>query len=122
MRYLLIVAVSLLFSATAFPQSAISNFNFIEYQKSFPRLNDAWKRKEDTLMKQFQEKGLTWPAKNIYLRSFKYDSKLEVWVRNNRNEKFKLFKSYRVCALAGTLGPKRMQGDYQVPEGFYYIN
>ncbi|MDB5232964.1 MAG: exported protein, partial [Chitinophagaceae bacterium] len=21
-----------------------------------------------------------------------------------------------------TLGPKRMQGDYQVPEGFYYIN
>jgi hypothetical protein len=27
-----------------------------------------------------------------------------------------------VCALAGTLGPKRIEGDYQVPEGFYYIN
>jgi hypothetical protein len=27
-----------------------------------------------------------------------------------------------VCALAGTLGPKRMGGDFQVPEGFYYIN
>jgi hypothetical protein len=38
------------------------------------------------------------------------------------NEKFSLFKTYRVCALAGSLGPKRMQGDYQVPEGFYYIN
>jgi hypothetical protein len=24
--------------------------------------------------------------------------------------------------LAGTLGPKRLEGDYQVPEGFYYIN
>jgi len=24
--------------------------------------------------------------------------------------------------MAGTLGPKRMEGDYQVPEGFYYIN
>jgi len=24
--------------------------------------------------------------------------------------------------MAGTLGPKRMAGDYQVPEGFYYIN
>ncbi len=33
-----------------------------------------------------------------------------------------LFKTYKVCALAGTLGPKRMEGDYQVPEGFYYIN
>ena len=35
---------------------------------------------------------------------------------------YKLFKTYKVCALAGTLGPKRMEGDYQVPEGFYYIN
>jgi murein L,D-transpeptidase YafK len=23
---------------------------------------------------------------------------------------------------SGTLGPKRMEGDYQTPEGFYYIN
>ena len=34
----------------------------------------------------------------------------------------KLFKTYKVCALAGGMGPKRMEGDYQVPEGFYYIN
>jgi murein L,D-transpeptidase YafK len=47
---------------------------------------------------------------------------MEVWVRNNADEPFKLFKTYSVCALAGTMGPKRMQGDYQVPEGFYYIN
>jgi hypothetical protein len=33
-----------------------------------------------------------------------------------------LFKTYKVCALAGALGPKRLQGDYQVPEGFYFIN
>jgi len=45
-----------------------------------------------------------------------------VWVKSEKNEKYKLFKNYRVCALAGTLGPKRMKGDYQVPEGFYYIN
>jgi murein L,D-transpeptidase YafK len=58
----------------------------------------------------------------MYIRSFKYDSQLEVWVKNTQKEPFKLFKTYKVCALAGTLGPKRMQGDYQVPEGFYYIN
>ena len=55
-------------------------------------------------------------------RSFKYDSQLEVWVKNDRKDKYKLFKTYKVCALAGTLGPKRLEGDYQVPEGFYYIN
>jgi murein L,D-transpeptidase YafK len=58
----------------------------------------------------------------MYVRSFKYDSQLEVWVRSNNSEQFKLFKTYRVCAMAGSLGPKRMEGDYQVPEGFYYIN
>jgi murein L,D-transpeptidase YafK len=103
-------------------QTAAPSFNFIDYQRSFPRISDALKRKEDTLRKQFHDKNLAWPARNIYLRSFKYDSQLEVWVKYNDQDKYKLFKTYKVCALAGTLGPKRMQGDYQVPEGFYYIN
>ena len=79
-------------------------------------------RTEDSLRKKFAAMGLQWPAKEVYFRSFKYDSQLEVWVRNNKNESFKLFKSYRVCAMAGALGPKRKEGDFQVPEGFYYIS
>ena len=96
--------------------------SFINYQKTLPRPSDAMKRKEDTIQKQFVKKGLNWPAKYIYIRSFKYDSQLEVWVKNDHKDKYKLFKTYKVCALAGTLGPKRLEGDYQVPEGFYYIN
>src|SRR5258706_1790601 len=96
--------------------------SFLDYQKTFERPAEALSRKEDTLKKQFEAKKLTWPAKYIYLRSFKYDSQLEVWVKNEISEPFQLFKTYRVCALAGTIGPKRMEGDYQVPEGFYYIN
>ena len=103
-------------------QTAAPVFNFIDYQRSFPRISEALKKRQDTLMKQFREKKLDWPVKNIYLRSFKYDSQLEVWVRSGDEEKYKLFKTYKVCALAGTLGPKRMRGDFQVPEGFYYIN
>jgi murein L,D-transpeptidase YafK len=125
MKYVLIVAAFLLVGGSVSSQTSVSPFNnnsFVDYQKTFPRTSDAWRRKEDTLMKQFQEKGLAWPAKYIYLRSFKYDSQLEVWVKNERGQQYKLFKTYKVCALAGTLGPKRMMGDYQVPEGFYYIN
>lgn len=99
-----------------------SSYSFIDYQKTFPRPTEALQRKADTLQKQFAEKKLKWPAKYIYIRSFKYDSQLEVWVKNEISEAFQLFKTYKVCALAGTLGPKRMEGDYQVPEGFYYIN
>lgn len=125
MRYtylLLLAALGLAGTASAQTSAAASSFNFIEYQRNFPRIGDALKRKEDTLMKQFQEKRLSWPARYIYIRSFKYDSQIEVWVKQDVNEKFSLFKTYRVCAMAGSLGPKRMQGDYQVPEGFYYIN
>jgi murein L,D-transpeptidase YafK len=102
-------------------QTSASAVNFLNYQRSFPRINEIMKRKEDTLMKQFSQKGLTWPAKYVYLRSFKYDSEIELWVKSKKEEKYKLFKTYKICALAGTLGPKRMAGDYQVPEGFYYI-
>jgi murein L,D-transpeptidase YafK len=96
--------------------------SFVDYQKSFSRVSDVFKRKEDTLKRQFEAKNLIWPAKQIYIRSFKYDSELEVWVRNSVKEDFKLFKTYKVCALAGALGPKRIEGDFQVPEGVYYIN
>lgn len=99
-----------------------SYLSFIDYQKTFSRADESFKRKEDTLQKQFEAKKLQWPAKYIYIRSFKYDSQMEVWVKNELNAPFQLFKTYKVCALAGTLGPKRMEGDYQVPEGFYYIN
>ncbi len=110
--------------ATAQPASLQGgySYSFIDYQKSFPRPSEAWLKKADTLQKQFEGKKLTWPAKYVYIRSFKYDSQLEVWVKNEIKDQFQLFKTYKVCALAGTLGPKRMQGDYQVPEGFYYIN
>jgi murein L,D-transpeptidase YafK len=103
-------------------QTALAQNSFLDYQKSFGRVSDVFRRKEDTLRAQFRAKGLEWPARNIYIRSFKYDSEMEVWIRNDASEAYRLFKSFKVCALAGTLGPKRMEGDYQVPEGFYFIN
>jgi murein L,D-transpeptidase YafK len=117
-KVLLLVCVAMIFSlANAQPQAS-----FYEIQKSYPRVATAVSKYEDTLRKQFEKAGLSWPAKQIYIRSFKYDSQLEVWVRNSSSEPYKLFKTYKVCAMSGNLGPKRMEGDYQVPEGFYYIN
>jgi len=110
------------FAASSQAQTAASSISFLDFQRTLPRPGDALKRKEDTLQKQFKAKGFEWPANYMYIRSFKYDSQLEVWVKNDAKEPYKLFKTYKVCALAGSLGPKRMEGDYQVPEGFYYIN
>jgi murein L,D-transpeptidase YafK len=117
-----ILLITAFIALTLGSQAQGDNVSFINFQKSFSRPGEALKRKADTLQKQFEAKGLQWPAKYLYIRSFKYDSQMEVWVKNEAKEPFKLFKTYRVCALAGSLGPKRMKGDYQVPEGFYYIN
>lgn len=96
--------------------------SFLQSQKASFRVANAFTNKEEMLRKEFASKGLEWPAKYVFIRSFKFDAQLEVWVKNNLKDKYKLFKTYRVCMQSGTMGPKRLQGDYQVPEGFYYIN
>ncbi|MEO9003512.1 MAG: L,D-transpeptidase family protein [Ginsengibacter sp.] len=96
--------------------------SFVPAKKvSFGTLNSLG-LKEELLQKEFKAKGLAWPVSNIFIRSFKYEGQLEVWAKDNDQDKYQLFKTYKVCMQSGALGPKRMQGDYQVPEGFYYIN
>ncbi len=108
--------------ALSLPLISRSQNSFLESQKSSLKIAAVFNSKEDTLQKEFEAKGLKWPAKYVYIRSFKYEAQLEVWVKNESKEKYKLFKTYKVCMQSGTMGPKRLQGDYQVPEGFYYIN
>jgi murein L,D-transpeptidase YafK len=94
---------------------------FWEQQQSYPKVAKAIKARTDTLKNQFKKAGLVFPPKQLYIRSFKFDSQLEVWVKSGNSNHFQLFKTYPVCALSGTMGPKRMDGDYQVPEGCYFI-
>jgi murein L,D-transpeptidase YafK len=86
------------------------------------KLETTTSKLEDTLRKQFEEKKLNWPPEQLFIRGFKYDRQLEIWVKEYKSDTYKLFKNYKVCMQSGTLGPKRMEGDYQMPEGFYYIN
>lgn len=95
--------------------------SFLEYQKGFERVRHALEEKDESLAAEFQEKGLSYPPKQIFLRSFKHDMELEVWVRNSEQDTFTLFKTYPVCMNSGQMGPKRKQGDKQIPEGFYHI-
>ncbi|MCH9813002.1 MAG: murein L,D-transpeptidase [Epsilonproteobacteria bacterium] len=55
----------------------------------------------------------------IFIRIFKKEKKLELWVKSN--ETFKHCKTYKICTYSGKLGPKLKQGDKQSPEGFYSI-
>ena len=105
-------------SLTTFAQTdAVKN-----YQLASPRVSKAFSKFDTQLAKAFKEKGLNYPAENLLLRSFKAQNELEIWAKNNDQDTFTLFKTYKVCALSGQLGPKRYEGDRQVPEGLYFIS
>ncbi len=83
------------------------------------RAKEAIRRVEPRLRNDFGDAGLVYGSP-IYIRIFKEEKELEVWVRENK--KFVLLKTYPVCTYGGgSLGPKTRKGDGQAPEGFYYV-
>ncbi|MFC3265300.1 L,D-transpeptidase family protein, partial [Camelimonas abortus] len=66
-----------------------------------------------------QSKGMS-PSAPILIRSYKKESELEIWKKNDKGE-FALLKTYPICRWSGQLGPKVREGDRQAPEGFYTI-
>jgi murein L,D-transpeptidase YafK len=57
----------------------------------------------------------------VFIRAFKEERELELYVQSKSTGKFELFRTYPIVAASGTLGPKLAEGDGQVPEGFYHV-
>lgn len=64
--------------------------------------------------------GLTYPVGEVYLRAFKAERLVELWA-GPAGKPLTLLKQYPICAASGELGPKRREGDLQVPEGLYEV-
>ncbi len=68
--------------------------------------------------------GVAFPPGQLLFRAFKRDRELEVWAASKpapSGAPLSLVATYQVCGLSGDLGPKRKEGDEQVPEGFYKL-
>lgn len=59
------------------------------------------------------------PGAPIFIRALKSEQQLEVWIQDSLE--FRHFRTYPICRVPGLLGPKRKEGDLQVPEGLYWI-
>ncbi|MGC6426191.1 MAG: L,D-transpeptidase family protein [Akkermansiaceae bacterium] len=57
----------------------------------------------------------------VFIRAFKEERELEVWVQEDDQKTFTLLRTYPIAAASGNLGPKLAEGDRQVPEGFYHV-
>jgi murein L,D-transpeptidase YafK len=64
--------------------------------------------------------SVAWPPASITVLAFKSEKVLEVWAKDASGVQKRL-ASYPILAASGGLGPKRKEGDKQVPEGFYKL-
>jgi murein L,D-transpeptidase YafK len=62
----------------------------------------------------------TTPSSPVLIRAYKKEAELEIW-KTKSDGQYALLKTYPICRWSGQLGPKKREGDMQVPEGFYTI-
>jgi murein L,D-transpeptidase YafK len=96
--------------------------SFKETQLTHTRVKSAYQEKEEIVKNYFAEKGISYNGFNLFIRGFKKEQKLEIWIREKNKTVFILLQVYDFCTTSGTLGPKRKEGDLQIPEGIYHIN
>ncbi len=70
---------------------------------------------------KYHEAAVEYPGE-IFVRWFKREAVLELWARSSAVRRFRLVATYPILASSGLPGPKRREGDRQVPEGFYEID
>jgi murein L,D-transpeptidase YafK len=95
--------------------------SFKKQQLQYPNVRTAYKEKWNLVKSKLAKAGIDSSHFEIFIRIFKKEAKLEVWGRSKANSHFKLVDSYAICSSSGDLGPKRVEGDLQVPEGFYQV-
>lgn len=92
-------------------------------QMRYSRVKNAFENEWPKVKNELTAKGIKpGEAMDVFIRIFKLDMLMEVWVKNKSNKTYTLWKNIEVCALSGEAGPKRKEGDGQVPEGFYNID
>lgn len=96
--------------------------DFISKQKKYERVRTAFKEKQNYLAKKLKEYKITLNNLNILLVAYKDSDLLDIYAKTKQETTYKKILSYPICARSGKLGPKRKEGDGQVPEGFYNIN
>ncbi|MBW7868196.1 MAG: L,D-transpeptidase family protein [Brumimicrobium sp.] len=115
MRYIFLLLGCLLFSF-------VNQIDFLTEQKKYTRVRTAITEKEILLKDKLNTWGLEPNNLHILFVAYKDDDILEVYGKRKSEENYKKLFSYAICSRSGKLGPKRKEGDGQVPEGFYLIN
>jgi murein L,D-transpeptidase YafK len=112
MRYVSLFLIATLLQQSSFKQDQLKN----------ARVKNAYEEKESVVKEFFSQKNFAYPGFHLFVRAFKREQILEVWVKEKGKPTFDLLTTYKFCSSSGMLGPKRKEGDLQIPEGIYHFN
>ena len=86
------------------------------------RVETAFQEKEKLLRQLLEERQLKLEELNLFIRAFKKERQLEIWGKNSPDKTYKKITTYQFCRFSGQLGPKKKEGDRQIPEGAYQVD
>ena len=85
------------------------------------RIEAARKHSETRIRTRFADAGVSYPASRLFLRAFKHTQILELWASSSPSEPLRKIATFPLLAQSGSIGPKKREGDRQIPEGLYSI-
>ncbi len=94
---------------------------FLRRQNLHSRVRGAREEKTADILALFRSRNMQYPPEGIILVAYKMDAVLELWAKPAVGSAYVHMKDYAICMRSGEPGPKRKEGDFQVPEGFYEV-
>lgn len=104
----------------------ISSFNnyasFLDEQLQYSRVKAAYQEKKPIIHDKLTSMDLSLINVNVLIKAYKYEQIVHVYVKSKSEKEWRLYEELPFNCTSGDLGPKRQEGDYQIPEGYYHVN
>ncbi|UKN01792.1 L,D-transpeptidase family protein [Paracrocinitomix mangrovi] len=111
----------LLFSV--FLLNGFNNYaSFLDDQLKYSRVKSAYTEKKPIITEKLTNMDLKLNNVNVLIKAYKYEQKVKIYVKHKDSTVYKLYDQFIFNCTSGDLGPKRTEGDFQIPEGFYHVN
>jgi murein L,D-transpeptidase YafK len=118
--YIAVISMAAVLASVLWPTLGRSALAQVGLSPSAGRATAARQRVLPALEKRLAPQGLM-VGDEVFIRIFKQEAELELWMRPKAQTDFVLGHRYPICTFSGELGPKTRQGDGQAPEGFYSV-
>ena len=96
--------------------------DFLTQQKKYERVRKAFSEKEQLVKSNLEKHQLNPSGFSLLLVAYKEEKLLELYGKEVKSDQYSLIATYDICATSGEPGPKRKDGDNQIPEGYYSVD